>query len=212
MRFALAATALAVSGSAALAEKPKPKLTKKKTVQTAAAKGFWKILVQPNAKWVLKEETSYDPTLKPSTITVETYDVRKVGAADVARLRWTLIQPDGTQSDVGDNENGRYTQVAVTPAGLYILWAAQDDAKVAKMLEGKPSRSDPPKPYEGTKLNEGRYLYVNDDGTVCLGQGPEPGAGDCPDTCDGTMCLSPTKGVIQLIGNWAPGVTVYNAE
>ncbi len=195
--------------SSALAEKPKR--TKKKTVQSAAAKGFWKILVQPHAKWVLEEQTSYDPTLKPSTITVETYDVRKVGAAEVARLRWTLIRADGTKTDVGDNANGRYTQVAVTPAGLYILWAEQDDAKVAKMLQGKPSRSDPPKPYEGTKLNEGRYLQVNDDGTVCLGQGPEPGAGECPDTCDGTLCLSPTRGVIELVGNWAPGVTDYEA-
>src|SRR5690349_7548565 len=72
-------------------------------------RGFWKILVKPGARWVLRE-TIGD---KPSTITIETYDVRKVAGADVARLRWTL-QAGKDKQDVGDSASGKYTEVAVT--------------------------------------------------------------------------------------------------
>jgi hypothetical protein len=50
------------------------------------------------------------------------------------------------------------------------------------------------------------------NGLVGIGQGPRPGDGDCPDTCDGTMWISPTDGVVKLEGNWAPGVTIYAAK
>lgn len=187
--------ALLALASIASADSPKP---------SAPGKGFWKVLVQPHAKWILDE----DMPDQHSTLVIETYDVRKVAGADVARLRWTLIDEKGERTDVGDSGQGRYTQLAVTPAGLYILWDKQDDAKVAAMLKGKPSRSDPPKPYAGTKKNHGRYLNIQ-DGRVCIGEGPEPGAGDCPDTCDGTLCIDPVDGPVELLGNWAPGVSVF---
>ena len=160
-------------------------------------KGFWKVLVQKGSKWVL-HETAGD---KPAKLTIETYDVRKVGNADVARLRWTV---DGKQIE----PTAPFSQVAVTDAGLYLLWAAQDDAKVADELKKKPSRSDPPKAYAGTKLNEGRYLKIR-DGLVCMGQGPEPDAGECPDTCDGWVCISATDGIVEVAGNWSPGVSFF---
>jgi len=165
-------------------------------------KGFWKILVKPKAKWTLSETIGE----KNGVITVETYDVRKVGTADVARIRWTLKSGSRTE-DIG-GQDGRYTQVAVTDAGLYIMEAAMDDKAVAKVLAGKPSRSDPPKEYSGTIQNHGRYLMIA-NGLVCIGQGPRPDAGECPDTCDGTMCISPTDGVVKLMGNWAPGVSIF---
>jgi len=211
--------AVVVVGSlcAASVADPKPKPKPAPTAQGKAkpkpnpdaqpVKGFWKVLVKKGAKWTLKE------TIGDSrdTLTIETYDVRKVGTADVARLRWTLIGKDGEKRDVGDSESGRYTQLAVTPEGLYILYAQQDDARVAQMLKGKPSRSDPPKAYAGTKQNHGRYLTVRSADYVCLGQGPEPDAGECPDTCDGTLCISATDGPVELLGNWAPGVSVFEA-
>jgi hypothetical protein len=149
-------------------------------------------------KWVLHETTS-DGTL--TTLTIETYDVRKVGKADVARLRWKV-------DDKEIEPTAPLSQVAVTDAGLYLLWAAQDDAKVGDALKKSPSRSDPPKPYDGTKLNEGRYLHLR-DGLVCLGQGPRPGDGDCPDTCDGWVCISATDGIVEVAGNWSPGVSFF---
>jgi hypothetical protein len=197
-RFATCVLLAAWSGmsSSANAEKKKPK---------SIGKGFWSVLVKPGAKWVLNETIGE----KSASITVETYDVRRVGGADVARLRWTLTQGK-TKRDIGDSASGKYTELAVTPAGLYILSADMDDAKVALALKKKPSRSDPPKAYQGTKQNQGRYLTLDPDaGTVCMGEGPEPGAGECPDTCDATLCISATAGIVSLMGNWAPGVSIF---
>ncbi len=173
----------------------KPPASKK----TTASKGFWKILVQPNAKWVLTETLDEEP----KTLTVETYDVRKIDNADVARLRWTVHEGKATR-DVGDTNTGKYTQVAVTSAGLYLFDADADDAKIADRLKGKPSRSDPPKAYDGTKQNNWRYLRIENDDEVCLGTNEFlPADGDCPDTCFAEVCLSRTKGVVELTGQWA---------
>ena len=181
------------------------KRVKPPETKTAAAKGFWKVLVKPNAKWVLRE-TAGEAAGKnnANTITVETYDVRKVAGADVARLRWTLNGGED-MSGIG----GQYTQLGVTSAGLYILTAEMDDAKIATRLKDKPSRSDPPKAYMGTKQNHGRYLRVEDNGNVCMGEGAEPGAGACEDVCEGYLCISPTDGIVGLFGNWAPGVSIF---
>lgn len=201
-RWIVVACAVAFVGQA---DADKKKRVKPPATKSTAAKGFWRVLVKPNAKWVLRE-TIDDAAGKPSTntITVETYDVRKVAAADVARLRWTLKDGENI-SDIG----GQYTQLAVTPAGLYILTAEMDDAKIATRLKDIPSRSDPPKAYVGTKQNHGRYLRVEDTGNVCMGEGAEPGAGDCEDVCEGYVCISPTDGIVGLFGNWAPGVSIF---
>ena len=200
--WTIAAVALALAGTASADKKKRPH----KSTKTAATKGFYKILVKPNAKWLLRETIGDDKR----TITVETYDVRKLGDADVARLRWTLAQRDGSKEDIGSSDSGKYTQLAVTNAGLYILTAEMDDAKIAERLKGKPSRSDPPKPYDGTKQNDGRYLTVSER-LVCFGEGPLPDAGPCEDTCDATMCVAATDGVVKLFGNWAPGVSAFDA-
>ncbi len=187
--------ALFVSSSAYADKKSKP-----------PGKGFWKVLVQPNAKWTLRENS--DP---PSTLVIETYDVRKVGAADAARLRWTLIKPDGTKEDVSSTNEGRYEQVAVTPAGLYIMWKKMDDAKVAAYLENKPSRSDPPKPYKGTLQNAGRFLSIEDNGQVCYGQEQVKGDG-CDDNCNASICLSATAGIVSVFGVYAPGNSAFTQD
>lgn len=210
--IAIVAVAVAVASSAS--GDGKKKRPAHKSTKTAATKGFYKILVKPNAKWVMTETIDVDESGKkapPRTVTVETYDVRKVGDADVARLRWTLIERDGSKQDIGSSDGGKYTQLAVTPAGLYILTAEMDDAKIAERLKDKPSRSDPPKPYAGTKQNNGRYLTVSER-LVCFGEGPLPDAGDCPDTCDASTCVSATDGIVKLFGNWAPGVSAFAAK
>jgi hypothetical protein len=170
-------------------------------------KGFWKVLVTPKAHWVL-HSTNADGGI--STITVETYDVRKVGSADVARLRWTFRGATDDEARDFSGQEGAFAQVAVTPAGLYLLDKDDDDAKIAKALGGKPSRSDPPKPYAGTTRNHGRYVTI-EDGKVCMGTGPEPGAGDCPDTCDGAVCMT-TAGIVEIFGTYAPDQDIYRAQ
>jgi hypothetical protein len=175
-------------------------------------KGFWKILVKPNARWVLVDTTS--ETKPAPTLTVETYDVRKVGEADVARLRWTHRWGTGkTDFETLDYERGSQmpSQVAVTDKGIYLLSSDMDDAKIAAALKGKPSRSDPPKAYKGTKLNKGRYLRVDGD-TVCMGEEPLPGDGDCADICEGEVCINATRGVISLHGTMSPNHDDYEQK
>lgn len=158
-------------------------------------KGIWRVLVKPKSRWVLKNSDGKDK------IVVETYDVRKVGAADVARLRWTHV--NGTkQEDIGSSDAGTYTQVAVTAAGMYILSADMDDAAITTALGKKPSRSDPPKAYEATKQNQGRYMSVA-NGAVCWGNHPWQKDFQCEDTCDGWVCID-AGGVSELSGTYAP--------
>ncbi len=178
--------------------KTKPPAKKK----VVPGKEFWKILVKPGAKWVLRDS---DDKSGKEQIVVETYDQRKVGDADVARIRWTHIKPDGTKEDIGATESGKPTQVAVTAKGLFLLNKENDDTKVAERLKGKPSRSSPPKSYKGTKTNQGRYLTINDEGIVCMGEAPTDENFQCEDVCDAWICISPTDGVTELAHNWAPG-------
>jgi hypothetical protein len=170
-------------------------------------KGFYKILVKPNAKWVMKKDTTMADQKKWKVV-VETYDVRKVGEADVARMRWT--HTDGTADGTSDLENdGLPTQVAVTEKGLYLLTKDMDDAKITATLAAKkPSRSDPPKAYKGTTVNLGRYLDIRKN-LVCFGSGPTPGAGECDDVCYGEFCIDGTEGIVSIEGTYAPNYEDY---
>ncbi|MBL9016001.1 MAG: hypothetical protein JNL83_17570 [Myxococcales bacterium] len=163
-------------------------------------KDFWKILVKPNAKWVLANTTKNDK----STVTIETYDVRRVGDADVARLRVTHRWGTG-KDDAADNSgaSGLPVQVAVTAKGLYFLNDTKDDAKILAVIAGKPTRSSPPKAYKATKTNKGRYLRIDGD-TVCMGEEPLEDAGECADICEGEVCISATDGVVSLHGTMSP--------
>jgi hypothetical protein len=195
---------VALSAAPAYADAKKKPAVKAKT----PGKDFWKVLVKPNAKWVLT--TSDD---KSNKVIVETYDVRKVGDADVARVRWTH-QYKGGKDDIGSTDSGKFTQVAVTAKGLYLLNKENDDAAVAKRLEGKPSRSSPPKEYKGTKTNGGRYLSINKEagGVVCMGEGPiGDDAPDCEDVCDAFVCVD-ESGITELSGLWAPNYDHFTSK
>ena len=176
--------------------------------ESRAGEGFWKVLAQPNSRWELKE-TRPDDGRKPTTVRIETYDFREVGGAGVARLRWTYMS-NGSAKDIGDSDSGRYTQVAVTAAGIYLLSAEMDDAAVAKVLKRKPSRSDPPRAYAGTSQNQGRFLTIEpaaDGPTACMGaltnkeSAKDPGVGE--------VCISAKTGVVFLGGGWAPAGRIF---
>ncbi|HEY4059771.1 MAG TPA: hypothetical protein VGM39_24320 [Kofleriaceae bacterium] len=171
------------------------------------AKGFWKILVAPKAKWVLEphaEDRADAPTEK---IVIETYDVRSVGDSDVARLRWTT--EEGAYTDGADDLP---TQIAVTSKGMYLLRADMDDAAVTAALTKAPSRSDPPKPYKGTARNHGRYLRVAELGVVCMGWSHVEADGECDERCEGEICISPTDGIVSLDGTYVPQDSWYLAK
>jgi hypothetical protein len=183
-------------------------------VADAPKKGFWKILVKPDAKWTLYRKGEKDKKKAPR-IVIETHDVRKVGAADVARLRWTLVAADGKKSAY--QCDGCYTQIAVTSAGMYIVSDAKDDAQIAASLKGKPSRSDPPKSYGGTKQNAGRFLNLHDSARgklACYGERPSTGEAEaCEEpVCYGLACVSADLGIVRLDGFYAPDPEGYAAD
>ena len=176
------------------AEAPKP------------GKDFWKVLVTPKAKWVLRNPNAEDAAQKRATVTVETYDVRTVGTAQVARLRWTH------KDDSGENTFGggalQPTQVAVTTEGLYLLAAEMDDAAVTAALAKKPSRSSPPKAYKGTRKNGGRYLTIRGV-EVCMGWAKLEEDGPCEDLCESEVCFTAADGVTSISGFDAPNQGIW---
>ncbi len=178
--------------------------------KVAAPKDFWRLFVRPHKPWVLRLKTDkYDDNNK---ITVESYDIRKVGAADVARLRWTHKKGADSDGYVLDADDCKWTQVAVTDAGMYLFTAEDDDAKILAALAGKPNRSSPPKPYKATKTNGGRTLKVTDDNgeaMVCWGW-ETVGETDCDDLCFGNICATASKGVVFLEGRCAPDWFPYS--
>ncbi len=174
------------------------------TSEAKPGKDFWKILTKP-AKWVLADTSAEE---KDRSVTFEIYDARKVGDADVARIRITERWGPG-KTDMNDvSGTALPVQVAVTAKGLYFLNDTKDDAKITAVLAGKPTRSSPPKAYKGTKVNNGRYLHVEGD-VVCMGEEPLPGAGMCADICEGEVCISATDGVVSLHGTFSPNHDDY---
>jgi hypothetical protein len=167
----------------------------------AITKDFWRILVRPHKPWTVKSRDA-------GKIVIETYDVHKVGVADVARLRWTFFSTGSKEALPLAADDCRWTHVAVTDAGLYLLKDEDDDAAIAKALAGKPSRSSPPKPYRATKQNKGRKLRV-DDGRVCWGW-ENVSDEECDDTCEGEACASPTAGIVYLDGTCAPDFEIFD--
>ena len=200
--FAVMLIAVPASGGAKDGPLPTaPKDIAKSPAPAPADLGFWGILVKPKARWVLKDvmDTNKSPKHERPAITVETYDIRTVGAARVGRLRWTW------------NDKTPYEQcgavclyrVAVTPSGLYFIDGDATDDKILETLKHRPSRSSPPREYSGTKRNGGRYLNFDGD-MVCMGDAPLADAGDCDDTCFSVLCISKDKGVVQIGGTAAP--------
>jgi hypothetical protein len=134
--------------------------------------------------------------------------VRKIGDGDVARLRWTSSAGKESQP-YNDGADDLLAQVAITEKGLYLLRADMDDAAVTKALKEAPSRSDPPKPYKGTKRNKGRYLRVAELGIVCMGWSHIDGDGECNERCEGEICIAPNDGIVSLDGTYVPQDSFY---
>src|SRR5262249_3511652 len=116
----------------------------------------------------------------------------------------------GAKRDIGNSDAGRYTQLAVTAGGLYLLDADQNDASVAESLKKKPARSDPPKPYGASEKNQGRFLELlrTKRGPVaCMGVGPV--TEDAKASELGILCVSPEAGIVRLDSKWSPTGNVF---
>jgi hypothetical protein len=193
MRWLPVVVVLLASGAVA-AKTPPPAPPAKPRPSTSV----WEPLVQPSVRYRLFSEQDRDRFVE-----LETYDVRVVKDARVARLRWSHVNGDA-RSPLG---NSLPSQVAVTKRGVWWLTDRADDKQVAEALRRKPDLADPPRPRTD---DEG---YVRQDGdVVCMGVGLPPGTGKCEvEPCHAEVCFAAGRGPVSLSGNYAPGGLTFTA-
>jgi hypothetical protein len=215
MRIARGFCLFAVTCLAACGGKAKPAETAKvkpadSTTHVGSTAGIWRVLVTPGAKWVLYNTFVEQKDARP-TLTVETGDVRKVGAADVARLKWTWAGLGASD----EHTVGVPGQVAVTQAGVWLLDGELDDKGVAAELAKPPSQPNPPVKIDEQTREDGVYVHMwakGDEPIVCVGEGPVPGADECEDVCFGEMCVGAKGGIVSVSGTWAPNFETYEQD
>jgi hypothetical protein len=188
----LVSLALAAAAQAGERAKAKPKLKP----------GVWAPLVKADAKWTLD-----DTMLSSGTITVTTFDVRKVAGADVARLKWTYGKD---KPEPLEGSEGRPTQVAVNKKGIWFLDASATDKDIEQALKKKkPDYADPPK----VGRSKSKVVSATTDGdkyTVCVGYEPKTQAAACDGTCFGHLCIS-QDGFAMLDGTYSPNEAEFDA-
>lgn len=191
MRITIIRSAILVlaAGAIAAARTPPPK-------PASAPAGAFRPLVQPNAKWTL---------LGPNgmKIVVENHDVRKIGAADTARLRYTVIVPGKKPAEL---DAGAPRRVAVSPTGAWLFAASDDDAKIAAALAKPPQFTDPPQLVKPSRSKNGDYvnlIHLQKGDKICVGRAPPPGT-PCGDICFAELCLNPRDGLVEMGGTYTP--------
>ena len=145
-----------------------------------APKGLYDALVTRGKRWEL--------TNGEEKLVVENYNVRKVGNARVAELRWAMGK--------GKYSGGWPRLVIVKKSGLVVLDSLREDSNIKKLVKSKPQYADPPRL---NQKNRAYYAQVLDD-MVCLGfdfWAKKRGEGDiCGDeSCLWRMCLGP-EGIV----------------
>ncbi|HVK66812.1 MAG TPA: hypothetical protein VM694_20145 [Polyangium sp.] len=136
-------------------------------------------------------------------------DVRKVGKADVARLKYTLGR-NSSAHEAPDDVLPK--QVAITDQGVWFLPADADDAAITAALRKPPTHAAKPKTFEPTQENG--YTFVREAKTsggpiVCTGHAIPPAQGTCGDKCNARVCFSASNGVVIVEGTVAPASGAY---
>ena len=164
----------------------------------------WRAVVQPGACFTLKNVGVAGKAGPPGDVLViESYDVRRVDDAEVARLRVTHATPteQGGVSGLPDLPQ----QLAVTSKGVWMLDRKVDDPGVTKALGKGPTYAADPRSQEPTKAN--KYAFVrkghNAKGDViCVGRDqPKP---ECTEACTSMVCFSVQSGVVLVEGAASP--------
>jgi hypothetical protein len=158
--------------------------------------------VRAGARWTLTDGGA-------ARVEVRTFDVRRVGDADVARVSWTTVPADVDPSWSAD-EAGLPTQLAVSSRGVWFLRASQDDAAVARAIAGAPTWPALPEERGATAddIRFARFVERSTGRTLCVGddevvrhpavEGGGDGWGD--------LCVAPGVGLVGLEGNRAPNL------
>jgi hypothetical protein len=180
----------------------------------ASAASVWEPLVAPGARFVLlgappaASAAALSTSVTPGPrIVVESYDVRVVHGAKVARLRW-VVEDNGARSPMG---NSLPTQIAVTKKGAWLLTERLDDKGVAAALAHKPTFADPPRPIENDDGYVRREKTAISADAVCIGIGTPPPK-PCPaGICHAEYCLAPGIGLVSMSGNYTPSAGAFVA-
>ncbi len=179
-----------------------------KAVAADAAPGLWRPLVAAPATWKLINYNIRTEPNQDDAVIVTNYDLRQVGPASVARLRWR--QSDG--EDAGSGEH-LPRQVAVAGNKVWFLPLDADDAAVERALTRKPTFGDPPANIRPTRKNRWRWVNTSEGkhGSVtCIGHYRQDDG--CEDTCTGMVCFSATYGIVAVEGTSSPNFEHYALE
>jgi hypothetical protein len=146
---------------------------------------------------------------EPATLTGTVDELRQVGSARVARLRWTYAAPGGSPrpSPAGPHylvENTR---------GIAFLLQELPDVEIAVLLDQPDFWMFPhptvDHPVDGPS-GETASATVNDgELTACYSiEMPACGTGGC----SSDVCVSSAGGIVSLGGQWAPAGKLFTAE
>ncbi|APR74974.1 Hypothetical protein A7982_00320 [Minicystis rosea] len=130
-------------------------------------------------------------------------NVRKVGTADVAQLKYTLGRNSSAHVSPDDVLP---KQVAVTDKGVWFLPADADDAAITAALRKPPTYAAKPKTFEPTQENG--HTFVREAKTsggpiVCTGHATPHAQGNA------MVCFSASHGVVIVDGTAAPASGAY---
>jgi len=164
-------------------------------------KGLWRSLVKPGGKWTLplvSKLMDYEMETAPEQITIQVVDVRKVGGADVVRLRWSSARGKRVGEEVGENYIPH--QIAVSEKGVFTFGEEDSDATILAALKKKPSFTEPPKLENAYDREDGRFVFAPAarPGSACFGWGAtDSTCGANP--CCSWLCLD-ASGIIGIGG------------
>jgi hypothetical protein len=171
-----------------------------------AKPGLWQPLVAASTTWKLINYNIRTEPNEDDAVIVTNYDLRRVGSAAVARLRWKTSGGE----DVGDGEH-LPQQVAVSGNKVWFLPLNAEDAAVSQALARKPTFVDPPAEVHPTRKNKWRWVHTSSgkNGPItCVGH-YQPQGDDCEDTCAGMVCFSAKYGVVAVEGTSSPNFEYY---
>lgn len=164
----------------------------------------WRALVQPGACFTLKNMGQAGKAGPPGDVlVVESYDVRRVDDAEVARLRVTHATP--TEQAAANGLADVPEQIAVTAKGAWVLDKKADDAAITKAMSKAPTWPAEPRPGEATKASKWSFAKHghNAKGDVlCVGH-DKPKA-ECTEACASLVCVSVASGVVMVEGASSP--------
>jgi hypothetical protein len=160
---------------------------------------FWHVLAQPGSCWSIVPAEG-DPA---RDIVIEAYDARRVGDADVARLRVTYNGPSGPE-DLSERDPWPQ-QVAVGAKGVWFVPKKADDKAIDAAMSKPATHLLTPRPAEPAKANKWRFLRkgTSPKGEVaCIGY--EIPKGECTEACMASVCVSHTGGIVLAEGAATP--------